>query len=301
MENALGFYRTVLNHVNDGVYFVDINRHITFWNAAAERISGYSEAEVLHKPCFWNILMHQDVEGHNLCEKNCPMLKTMADGLLREDSMFFRHKQGYRVPVSIKVFPIRSPSRQIVGAVQVFSDMSPGTEQARKLKALATLAYFDLVTGLANRRYVESRVGIMLNEYKKTLSPFGLLLITIGGFKALNDKYGTEIGDQVLRSVARSIAAVVGPTDIAGRWDGTRFIVITPNTKRALMILLAEKIKGVASQAANSLNSEDAPLTICIAGTINQPEDMPADLQRRLIHHIQESESKNGAFVMEEG
>lgn len=301
MDNALGFYRMVLNHVNDGVYFVDVNRNITFWNTAAEKISGYSEEEVLHKPCFWNLLMHQDEEGVQFCEKNCPILKTMSDGLLREDTMFFKHKQGYRVPVSVRVFPIRSPSRQIVGAVQIFADMSLGSEHSKKMKALATLAYFDLVTGLANRRYIESRIGIMLNEYKKTLSPFGLLLINIVGFKAINDRYGPEIGDQILRSVARGIASEVGPADIAGRWDGTRFVVIVPNTKRALMILLAEKIKGVASQAANSLNSEDALLlSISIAGTLNYPEDSPLEIQRRLVHNMQESEMKNNTFVMDE-
>ena len=58
MEGTLGFYRTVMNHLNEGVYFVDTDRKITFWNNGAEKISGYNETEVLHKPCFWNILMH---------------------------------------------------------------------------------------------------------------------------------------------------------------------------------------------------------------------------------------------------
>ena len=63
------------------------------------------------------------------------------------------------------------------------------------MKALATLAYFDLVTGLPNRRYIERRIGTLLADYKKNLSQFGLLLINIVGFKMLNDKYGPEIGD----------------------------------------------------------------------------------------------------------
>lgn len=300
MEGTLGFYRTVMNHLNEGVYFVDTDRKITFWNNGAEKISGYNETEVLHKPCFWNILMHQNDEGIILCEKNCPMGKTLLDGVLREEMLFLRHKQGYRVPVSTKIFPIKSPSNQIVGAVQIFADMTPGSEQTKKLKALATLAYFDLVTGLANRRYVESRLGIMLTEHKKTLSPFGMLLINLMGFKALNDKYGPEIGDQVLRTVARNIAAEVGPLDIAARWDGTRFIIIIPNTKRAMLILLAEKIKGVAMRAANSTNSEDLSLTVSIAGTINRLDDTPVDLQRRIVANLQESELKAGAFVMDE-
>ena len=127
-----------------------------------------------------------------------------------------------------------------------------------------------------------------------------MLLINLMGFKALNDKYGPEIGDQVLRTVARNIAAEVGPLDIAARWDGTRFIVIIPNTKRAMLILLAEKIKGVAMRAANSTNSEDLSLTVSIAGTINRLDDTPVDLQRRIVANLQESELKAGVFVMDE-
>lgn len=300
MEGAQGFYRTVLNHLHEGVYFVDVDRKITFWNNGAEKISGYSEAEVIHKPCYWNVLLHQDNEGHNLCDKHCPVALTLQDGVLREETLVLRHKDGYRIPVAARIFPITTPSKQIVGAVQVFSDLTIGGDQSKKLKALATLAYFDLVTGLANRRYVESRLGIMLAEYKKTLSPFGMLLVNIVGFKLLNDKYGTEIGDQVLRSVARSIAAEVGTGDIAARWDGTRFVLIIPNTKRAVLMLLAEKIKGVAMRAANSVNSDEVPLTVSIAGTINRVDDTPQELQRRIVAHLQESEQKAGVFVMDE-
>lgn len=300
MEGSAGFYRTVMNQLNEGVYFVDINRKITFWNNGAEKISGYSEADVLQKPCYCNLLMHQNDEALNLCENNCPMSKTIIDGILREDTLFLRHKQGFRVPVSIRIFPIKSPFNKIVGAVQIFSAMTLDSEQAKKMKALATLAYFDLVTGLANRRYVESRLGIMLAEYKKTLSPFGILLLNIMGFKMFNDKYGPEIGDQALRSVARNIAAEVGSEEIAARWDGTRFVMIIPKTKRSLLILLAEKIKGVAMRAANSVISEDVPLTVSIAGTINGIDDTPLDLQRRLIANLQESELKSGVFVMED-
>jgi diguanylate cyclase (GGDEF)-like protein len=168
------------------------------------------------------------------------------------------------------------------------------------MKALATLAYFDLVTGLPNRRYVESRIGRMLSEYKKNLSPFGLLLINIVGFKMLNDKYGPEVGDQVLRSVARNIAAAVGPADVVGRWDGTRFLVLSANTKKTLLLLLAGKLKTVANRAANSTGSGDIALMVSMAGVINQPDDTTASLQRRLGLYIQDSESMDGTFVMDE-
>ena len=65
-------------------------------------------------------------------------------------------------------------------------------------------------------------------------------------------------------------------------------------------MLLAEKIKGVAMRAANSVNSDEVALTVSIAGTINQVDDTPQELQRRIVVNLQESEQKAGVFVMDE-
>lgn len=300
LNNAPIFYRTVLNNLKEGVYFVDTSRTITFWNTGAEKITGYSENEVLHKPCHWNLLMHTDGNGTNLCQGKCPLAKTLTDGMVREETLFLQHKAGYSVPVAVRILPMRNMSKQIVGAVEIFSDLTPSSEHGKKLKALATLAYFDLVTGLPNRRYMESRISTMLVEYKKNLSPFGLLLINILGFKTLNDKFGPEVGDQVLRSVARNIAAGVGPDDVVCRWDGTRFLVMTPNTKKTLLLLLAEKLRPIALRAANMEGSDDVALKVSMAGVINRMDDTTATLQQRLASFLQDSETREGTLVLDE-
>ncbi len=300
MEGSSSFYRTILNHLNEGVYFLDANRMITFWNKGAERITGYSEDEVLHKACHWNLLMHTDAEGTHLCEGRCPVAKTLQDGVVREETIFLRHKQGYRIPVLVHILPMQSPTKQIVGAVEIFTDLSHDNEYTRKMKALATLAYFDLVTGLTNRRYVESRILLTLSEYKKNLSPFGILLVNIVGFKMLNDKYGQEAGDQVLQAVARMIAGAVGPSDVVARWDGTRFLILCPNTKNTILRLLGEKLRNVAEQAANSMGFKDATLKIAVAGTMNRVEDTPEELKRRIAGYLQASEARDGVCVMDE-
>ncbi|HWR28802.1 MAG TPA: diguanylate cyclase [Negativicutes bacterium] len=299
-EGTSNFYRMILNHLTEGVYFVDTNRMITFWNKGAERITGFSETDVLHKACHWNLLMHTDLKGGNLCESNCPVAKTLTDGVIREETLFLQHKQGYRVPVSVHIMPMRSPSDHIVGAVEIFSDMNPSGDYTRKMKALATLAYFDLVTGLTNRRYVESRIMMMLSEYQKNLSPFGILLINIIGFKMLNDMYGQEIGDQVLQSIARNLASGVGPTDIVSRWDGTRFLVLSSNTKKTLLMLLAEKLRTISIRAANANGVSDIVLKISMAGTMGRIDDTPLALKHRIAKYIRESEERDGAFVMDE-
>ena len=75
MNNAPIFYRTVLNNLKEGVYFVDTSRTITFWSTGAEKITGYSENEVLHKPCHWNLLMHTDVMVRIYVRENVHLLR----------------------------------------------------------------------------------------------------------------------------------------------------------------------------------------------------------------------------------
>lgn len=161
------------------------------------------------------------------------------------------------------------------------------------------MAYFDLVTGLTNRRYAESRINIMTTEYRKNLSPFGILIISVIGFKLLNDKYGQEFGDEILRKIARKMVGGVGPSDIVSRWDGTHFVVITPNTKRSLLILLADKIKEIVNQAANGAESEEVALRIAIGGTICGPNDDPASLRKRIVTQIQNSEKQTEPVMIE--
>ena len=74
----------VLNSLHDGLYFTDTDRRIIYWNAAAERITGYASPEVLGKKCSDNILVHIDAEGTNLCKNLCPLAKTIEDGAHRE-------------------------------------------------------------------------------------------------------------------------------------------------------------------------------------------------------------------------
>ena len=73
-------YGRIIDNLYDGLYFVDQNRVIQYWNRAAERITGYTAAEVVGRPCSDNILTHVDDHGANLCTGECPLAATIADG-----------------------------------------------------------------------------------------------------------------------------------------------------------------------------------------------------------------------------
>src|SRR5208282_5569316 len=116
------FYEKLLDGLHEGVYFVNLERKITYWNRGAENLAGYVAGEAIGKHCSDKLLGHVDEKGRSLCNNGCPLSKTIADGKPRESEVYLRHKLGHRVPVSMRVLPMRDSAGQIIGAVEAFSD-----------------------------------------------------------------------------------------------------------------------------------------------------------------------------------
>jgi len=99
------FYQDLLDQISDGVYFVTLDRRITYWNGGAERITGYGAHEVLGHRCSEGILRHVDDTGQQLCLHGCPLAAVMKDGRPREAHLYLHHKDGHRVPVTVRPRP----------------------------------------------------------------------------------------------------------------------------------------------------------------------------------------------------
>ena len=102
MNIVTGNLKTLLENLYDGVYIVDINRKILYWNKASEEITGYLYSDVVGTNCHDNILNHVDATGKNYCKDECPLLNIFNDGEIRELEMFLHHKEGYRIPIFVK-------------------------------------------------------------------------------------------------------------------------------------------------------------------------------------------------------
>jgi len=122
---------SVLLGINDGVYLVDRDRRIVFWNCACEEITGYAAGEVLGRPCSDNILKHTDRQGNSLCESElCPLYRSMLTGAAGEEplTVLALKKDGSRLAVEVSVAPLRGEGGEIVGGVEVFRDVTRKNE-----------------------------------------------------------------------------------------------------------------------------------------------------------------------------
>lgn len=216
-------YLNIINNLRDGIYYVDKTRRITFWNKAAENITGYSAEEIVGNRCQRSGLSHIDEEGRPLCLVGCPLFATIADGQQRQERVFVRHKEGYRIPIHVNIFPIFKDG-EIDGAVEVFTHDSPTVYEDDLVSKLSDIAMHDQLTKLPNRRYLESFMHYKMEEFLRFGRKFAILFADIDNFSRFNNEYGHDTGDAVLRNIAESIRRSVRKNDLVGRWGGEEFV-----------------------------------------------------------------------------
>jgi diguanylate cyclase (GGDEF)-like protein/PAS domain S-box-containing protein len=275
------FYKGLLDHMSDGVYFVDRDRRILYWNEQAFRLTGYKPEEVMGRSCQDEILCHVDGAGKRLDQDGCPLTATIKDGAARQAQVFLRHKQGRRLPVLVRVQPIHGDDGSIVGAVEIFTDETARLAEERKTREMERLAFLDQLTQMPNRRYLEMSVKTALTEFQVHRDPFGVLMIDLDLFKSINDKSGHAVGDQALQEVAKTLAGALRTSDIVGRWGGDEFLAVVRHVNSDILKRLAERCCALVAQTSLVGGSERVTLSVSVGGAITIREDSADTLIKR--------------------
>ncbi|MHB8121240.1 MAG: GGDEF domain-containing protein [Desulfuromonadaceae bacterium] len=290
----------LLDSLFDGVYFVDLNRQITYWNAAAERITGFSKADVIGRSCADNLLRHIDSAGCELCLEGCPLAATIHDGNTREAGVFLHHALGHRVPVSVRTSPVRDNTGEIIGAVEIFSDNSSSLQIMQELESLKQDVYLDALTAVGNRRYGEMTLSTRIYELQSHEIPFGVLFMDIDHFKRFNDTYGHKTGDDVLVMVAKSISFSLRKIDVVVRWGGEEFVVILPGATSVIVKAVSERIRVLIAHSFLLVGEEKTHVTVSIGATMSRSDDTAETIVSRADRLMYLSKSKGRNRVTED-
>jgi PAS domain S-box-containing protein/diguanylate cyclase (GGDEF)-like protein len=219
--NDAALYRLLADHVREGVYVVDLQRRIVEWNSAAEHITGYLRPEVLGRACEGDFLLHCDAAGQVLCGDGCPLASCLVTGRHRSLKVFVRHKNGHRIPVSVRAEPVCDPAGQIAGVMEVFEQ--EGVTAGQNAPNLQDVGCIDEATGLLTRRYAEWRTAQRLAEMEEFGVALGWIRIELDDIVALEHRYGQPAIDAMVDIAARTLSANVGPMDLLARWGPTEF------------------------------------------------------------------------------
>lgn len=263
-----------MENLSEGVYFVNNDRIITYWNEGAERLSGYTPAQVVGRYCGDNILEHIDEAGRCVCGADCPLTGTIQDGEPREVELYMRHRLGYRIPVSIRSTAIRNSLGQIAGAIEVFTNISMKKKIERRIGELEDLAYHDSLTGVANRRYAELKLQQATQDVQLFGRRIGLILMDLDRFKEVNDTWGHATGDRVLLAVSKTLVGSLRPTDFVGRWGGEEFVVFVVDATAQLLRIIAERCRIlIAATSIPLADRESIQVTASMGTTLLLPAD----------------------------
>ncbi|WP_323751074.1 diguanylate cyclase domain-containing protein [Marinobacter sp.] len=226
--------------LGDGLIVMDKDGLLTYMNPEAERILGWGADDLVHKHG------HEVFHVHDPDDPSCSVMDVMKTRqLYRSKDEEFRRKDNSTIPVILNAAPLTSDTGD-EGIVISFQDFSEIKEYQ---ETIHSLAFQDSLTGLPNRRVLEDRMQLAIALSGRHARHLGLMFLDLDHFKEVNDTYGHDAGDILLKEIAERLERNVRETDTVVRMGGDEFIVLLPevsSTENATVV--AEKILHAVSQ-----------------------------------------------------
>ncbi len=271
--------QTLLDALYEGVYFVDVERHITRVNAAAQRITGHTAIELLGRPSSESILAPPEA---------------MAAGADGDLETFVQHKKGMQLAITLRVAPLLNAHGEITGAIEIFQKRDAGHAAGQRAGEVPHTGHRDALTGLDDHCYTELRLHDELKRFKEHRQPFGVLLVEIDEFAARRGHYGHEAGQAITRVVASSLTENVSAFDFVGQWEGPRFLVVVDDIDEAEVHHSAERLRLAISSATVEWWGTAMPLSVSIGATGIRPGDAIDQVLQRVTANLALSKDQGG-------
>jgi diguanylate cyclase (GGDEF)-like protein len=246
---AKSLCRTVLDQVQDAVVWLDKDRQIVFWNRSAERISGREAAAVLGKACSEEIPLFADFGGASICQDKCPVAMTLKDGAPRTLDVYLQHKEGFRVPATLRIIPVFKDDGEVIGAVETFFSAAPKVTIPLGLSELEKMGLVEPETGIPSKQYLDMTLKTRIEEFQNYGLPFGLIYVDIDNYGKILEKHGRFNSGKIVRTVARTLHKNIRFFDIVGRWSTEEFLVVLLNIDDSRLDIVANKLRLLVSES----------------------------------------------------
>ena len=201
-------YRAIVDRIETGVYAVDVEGKILYWNYGAEKLAGFLSQDVLGRSCRHHILVEYDDHNPVVCAHHCP-LESMRDGARQEVVPYLRHRAAHVVPVRLWTMALKNRAGDIVGAVKVFSKKvvlpELGHEEASRLRP----EELDPESGVPSRASTEVFLRVQIDNSEKQRVPCGLIVIHVECLEGFRQAHGMEAASAIVREVARTLKDMV--------------------------------------------------------------------------------------------
>lgn len=214
--------RVTLESIGDGILSTDVAGNISYLNAKAERMTGWSREDANARPVADVFRLMDSVTRQptgnpveQVIQKKVPMGLHANSVLIRRD--------GSEVPIEDSISPIFDRHGNVTGTVIAFRDISQMQIMAQKM---SHLAQHDYLTGLPNRMLFNDRLSQAIGYAKRHRAKLAVLFLDLDKFKHVNDTLGHAAGDKLLISVAQRLVAQVRQSDTVSRQGGDEFVIL---------------------------------------------------------------------------
>lgn len=297
LQLQLAFTNTITSSLGDGLYALDQAGRFTMLNPAAERMLGWTEAELLGQAAH-EVIHGQSATRIRSLAEDAPLLAVLHPGAAsHNDQAIWTRRDGAVFPIAYSVAPIITDG-QVVGAVVVFRDITEmrqaaltlaqqTAELARSYAELELLfaevqarALTDDLTTLYNRRGFFTLAAQEMKVAKRTGHTLSLIFIDLDGLKHINDHWGHQAGSQALITTAHILIATFRDSDIIARFGGDEFVVLAMDShaqepERVLQRLLM--------QCAWHNRQANTPYQIAMSiGVAHSTAEQPRSLEKLL-------------------
>jgi len=239
-------YRSVLENLPIGIYVLDREQRVRFWNRGAEQITGYLAHEVMGQICR-EPLPHCDPQGRVLAGDHCPVTTTFRDGRALQNHVFTLHKQGHRMRVQVRTLPMLDDNNLIVGVAVAFEEAV--INSIPEPSGALMYGCLDPLTGIPSQRLTQAVLAESLAGLEEMHNGFGLLRIRISGLEEFSARYSTDSIAPILRTSAQTIRHSLSAEDFLGRWEKNEFLAMLQSSSPVGVAAMAEHIRLQLSQS----------------------------------------------------
>jgi PAS domain S-box-containing protein len=262
-------YRSVLEGLPAGVFLVDCDRRIRFWNRAAERLVGYLAHEVIGEDGAGPLLDPCDRKGNALGGEDGPLNTTLNHRQAQYFVAYFRHKQGHRVAVRVRSRALKQQDL-VIGAMVLFEESFVFRSESSGPPMYGCL---DRETGIPSHQLTRAVLNECIAGMEQSRKGFGVLRVRILGLDEFRAKHGIQSHFPFLRSAAHTLRHSLDPEIFLGRWGEDEFIVVLPSANPATTLAASETAWSLITHSGVSWWGDHFPVQAVVMYAVAQPGD----------------------------
>ncbi|MHB1036452.1 MAG: diguanylate cyclase [Pirellulales bacterium] len=274
------FQHKLLENMYDAVAFVDGNLRVLFWNRGAERLTGIASASVRDRVWMPSLLEMRDERGALVRDEDCPVKCVIRTGVQALRRLTICSRNGGPVAVDAHAVPVVSSDGTMHGATLLLHDASSETSLEARCHSLNEKATKDPLTQVGNRAEFDNVHRTFITAHLQRRLPCSLVICDIDHFKQVNDQFGHQAGDEVIKCLATVLKNSCRPGDLVARYGGEEFVLLCADCTNAVAVERAEQVRKTFGEIRQPM-LQGRCVTASFGVTEIQPGDTPATMLRR--------------------